>query len=143
MNRYHKQRLIYIVVIGLSLSLGLSLILFALKQNINVFVTPSQLHHMSLATSTPLRLGGMVKKESVHRSTHDLTMTFVITDYQHEIKVQYKGVLPDLFKEQKGVIAEGVFKNNQLFIASRVLAKHDENYMPKQVYQALRQGQSS
>lgn len=120
------------------LALAASLVFFALRQNLNVFVTPGDLAARTLNTNINLRLGGMVKKDSVKRDAQSLQVDFIVTDFKHDIPVRYTGVLPDLFHEEKGVIAEGKMNADGLFIAAQVLAKHDENYMPKQVYEALR-----
>jgi cytochrome c-type biogenesis protein CcmE len=138
MNHLHKRRLYYIGLLAIGLSLSAGLILYALKQNINVFLTPSQLQTTHLYSTDHLRLGGMVKMHSVVRDTHNLNMQFIVTDYKQDILVRYNGVLPDLFREGKGVIVEGNLDPQGIFIAYLVLAKHDENYMPKNVYKALR-----
>ena len=138
MNKHHQRRLMAIIFLAFGLSIASGLILYALKQNINVFMTPHQLSSLHLSSSYHFRLGGMVKKDSVIRDNQGLGIQFVVTDYKSEIKVQYVGVLPDLFREEKGVIAEGYLNPQGVFIATRVLAKHDENYMPKNVYEAMR-----
>lgn len=143
MNKLQKRRLYYIAIIAVVLSLATGLILYALKQNINAFFTPSQLTHVAMNPEEHFRLGGLVKKESVVREHNNLGVHFIVTDYKSELPVYYVGVLPDLFHEGKGVIAEGSLNAQGTFIATQVLAKHDENYMPKNVYQALRANQES
>ncbi|OGT36053.1 MAG: cytochrome c biogenesis protein CcmE [Gammaproteobacteria bacterium RIFCSPHIGHO2_12_FULL_37_14] len=139
MNKLHKQRLIYVSLFAFGLAIASSLILYALKQNINVFVTPKQITSSHLASHYYFRLGGMVKKGSVIRDTQGLGVQFIVTDLTAEVAVRYVGVLPDLFREGKGVIAEGHMNaQKQQFIATQVFAKHDENYMPKNVYLAMR-----
>jgi cytochrome c-type biogenesis protein CcmE len=140
MNKIHKRRLYYVTLAAISLALATGLILYALKQNINVFLTPNQLTTAHLSTDYHFRLGGMVKKGSVIREKNGLGVEFIVTDYKRDITVQYIGILPDLFREGKGVIAEGSLNANSVFIATQVLAKHDENYMPKNVYKAMREG---
>jgi cytochrome c-type biogenesis protein CcmE len=133
MNRVHKQRLIYISVLMIGLAVATGLILFALRQNINVFFTPSDLLNLSQSKSVDdhfIRLGGMVKTGSVMRDSTGLGVQFIVTDLKNEIKVYYQGILPDLFREGKGMVAEGRLNNERIFIANHVLAKHDENYMP-------------
>lgn len=137
MNAIHQRRLMYISVFALGLALAAGLILYALKQNINVFLTPSQLTATKVATDYHFRLGGMVKSGSVIRDKTGLGLSFVVTDLKRDLKVHYEGILPDLFREGKGVIAEGNLTPEGVFIATQVLAKHDENYMPKNVYQAI------
>jgi cytochrome c-type biogenesis protein CcmE len=139
MNKIHKRRLYYVCLIAVGVSLAAGLILYSLKQNINVFLTPKQLAATPIATDYHFRLGGMVKPGSIIRSKNSLGVQFVVTDFKQDLPVQYIGVLPDLFREGKGVIAEGSLNAQGIFIATQVLAKHDENYMPKNVYKALRE----
>lgn len=140
MNKIQKRRLTYVIFFLVGLAVAASLIFYALRQNLNVFVTPSQLAEHS-AANTNLRLGGMVKKGSIKHDANSLQVEFVVTDFKSEVTVRYVGVLPDLFHEEKGMIAEGKINADGIFIAQQVLAKHDENYMPKNVYNALRQGE--
>ena len=137
MNRIHKRRLYYMAFFSLSLFFSASLILYALKQNINVFITPSEIANAHFSSDDHFRLGGMVKKGSFKREKEGLSMEFVVTDLKQEITVHYTGILPDLFREGKGVIALGYLNSKNTFIASEILAKHDENYMPKKVYETL------
>ncbi len=143
MNKVHKRRLTYVLFFLAGLSIAATLIFYALKQNLNVFVTPSQLAARSVPVGYSLRLGGMVKKNSIKRDPNSLQVEFVVTDFKNEMTVRYIGVLPDLFHEEKGMIAEGKMNAEGIFIASQVLAKHDENYMPKNVYNSLRKGNHS
>lgn len=140
MNKIQKRRLYYVTISAITLSIATSLILYALKKNMNVFVTPSQLRSQHFSNEDHFRLGGIVKKNSVAREKSSLKVHFIITDLKQETAVDYEGILPDLFREEKGVIAEGSLNEHGVFIATQVLAKHDENYMPKKVYQALREG---
>lgn len=142
MNKIHKRRMIYLSFFVIGLIIACSLIFYALKQNLNVFVTPKDLATRHFPPSYHFRLGGMVKKGSIKRESDSLNTTFIVTDLRKEILVCYVGILPDLFAEERGVIVEGELNHTGLFMASRVLAKHDENYMPKNVYQALRRGTS-
>lgn len=139
MNHLHKKRLVYIGLFALGLTIASGLILYALKQNLNVFVTPTQLSTHHFSPDYHFRLGGLVKPGSVMRDKNSLKVEFIVTDLKQDIKVHYVGILPDLFREGKGVIAEGNLNAEHLFIASQILAKHDENYMPKNVYQAMRE----
>lgn len=139
MNNFHKKRLFFIMLLVIGLASGTALILFALKKNMNVFLTPEQLFSQTLAPDYHIRLGGMVKNNSLKRAATGLENTFIVTDFKKEISVHYQGILPDLFREGKGVIVEGTFERNSFFKATRVLAKHDENYMPVAVYEKLRQ----
>lgn len=140
MNKIQKRRLYAVSLFLIGLAIASGLILYALKQNINVFLTPQQLTHTSLAVNAHFRLGGMVKNGSVVRDTNSLRTQFIVTDFKRDISVQYVGVLPDLFREGKGIIATGSINAQGVFIATQILAKHDENYMPKNVYKAIREG---
>jgi cytochrome c-type biogenesis protein CcmE len=131
MNKLHKRRLYLIGLFALGLALATGLILYALKQNINAFVTPQQLASTPIKTGYHFRLGGMVKKGSVTHDKNNLNVQFIVTDFKQETVVYYNGILPDLFHEGKGVIAEGSLNKDGIFIATQVLAKHDENYMPR------------
>ncbi|MBX3708705.1 MAG: cytochrome c maturation protein CcmE [Gammaproteobacteria bacterium] len=131
MNKIHKRRIYYIGLLTLGLTIATSLILYALKQNINAFLTPDQITHAHFIADRHFRLGGMVKKGSLIHNKTGLGVEFIVTDFKHELKVRYVGILPDLFREGKGVIAEGNLNTQGIFVANQVLAKHDENYMPK------------
>lgn len=133
MNRIHKRRLYYLAFFSIGLGLAAGLILYSLKQNINVFLTPTQITSTKLEDNYHFRLGGMVKKNSVIRNKNDLGVEFVVTDLKQDLRVRYTGVLPDLFREGKGMIAEGSLNKQGIFMATQILAKHDENYMPKNV----------
>ena len=140
MNKIHKRRLYYVGLFALGLALASSLIFYALKQNINVFLTPNQLLTANLSPDYHFRLGGMVKNGSVIHEKEGLGVQFTVTDFKRDVIVRYVGVLPDLFREGKGVVAQGYLNKEGIFTATQVLAKHDENYMPKNVYQAIREG---
>lgn len=142
MNKIQKRRITLVCLSLVVLAVATGLILFALKKNINVFLTPSQLAESTMPANYHFRLGGLVKEKSVVHQSNQLDVTFTVTDLKHDVTVQYKGVLPDLFREGKGVIAEGELNTNGEFVADKVLAKHDENYMPNNVYKALRENQS-
>lgn len=138
MNKIHKRRLYIIGFSALGVAIATGLILYALKQNINVFLTPGELASAHLQTDYHFRLGGMVKEGSVVREKNGLGVDFMVTDFKRDLPVHYTGILPDLFGEGKGIIAEGSLNAQGVFIATQVLAKHDENYMPKKVYNAMR-----
>lgn len=138
MHKTQKRRLTYLIFFLCGLALAATFIFYALNQNLNVFVTPSQITDRHVQQHYQLRLGGMVKTGSVQRDANTLEVNFIVTDLKQEIPVRYIGVLPDLFHEGKGVIAEGKLNDQGVFIATQVLAKHDENYMPKNVYDAMR-----
>jgi cytochrome c-type biogenesis protein CcmE len=132
MNHLQKRRLYLLCLLTIGVAIGGGLILFALKQNINVFLTPSELTKR-LSSAYHFRLGGMVKVGSVVREKDGLSVQFIITDFKHEVIARYQGILPDLFREGKGVVAEGSLNAKGIFIATQVLAKHDENYMPVKI----------
>jgi len=121
-----------VIILLLSITLVISLVLYALRQNINLFFTPTQLLAQQSMPTTRVRIGGMVREDSVRRNTSidALTVRFVVTDLKHEIAVQYTGVLPDLFREGQGVVALGKLGADQIFRAEQILAKHDEKYKP-------------
>ncbi len=137
MHPIRKQRLIFISVFMIAIGIACALALYALKQNINVFYTPSQLLQTKLSRQQTLRVGGLVQNASVKHNTSDNQVCFVITDDHHEVTVYYTGLLPDLFREGQGIVAEGKLRADGAFQASEVLAKHDENYLPPPVAAAL------
>lgn len=128
-KRKHRFYIILFVVLGVSIAAALAL--YALKQNISLYFIPSQVVSANLPKNAHFRLGGMVVKHSV-KHNKDLNTTFVLTDFKKQIQVNYSGVLPTLFKEGQGIVAEGELKNG-VFIADQVLAKHDENYKPPEL----------
>lgn len=136
----HKR--FFLIGIGLAL-LGLAamLILNAFQSNMVFFYTPSQVAKGEVPKHTGFRIGGLVEAGSLKRGDDGLTVNFVITDTAHSVPVTYKGVLPDLFKEGKGVVAQGSVGADGVFVASEVLAKHDENYMPPEAAAALESAQ--
>jgi len=136
----HKRALI--IVAGLvAIGVAALLILNALNSNIALYVTPSEVSAGKAPKDQAFRIGGMVKEGSLRRD--DLTVHFVITDLVKDIPVAYTGILPDLFKEGKGAVIQGRMNANGEFIASEVLAKHDENYMPPEAKHALEQAQKN
>jgi cytochrome c-type biogenesis protein CcmE len=133
-----KQKRLTIIASGLSvLGLAAGLVLFALRQEIVFFRTPSDLVTAPIAQGTRLRLGGLVEKGTVIRG-QGTKVSFAVTDTIKSIQVSYEGILPDLFREGQGVVTEGVVGTDGTFVADSVLAKHDENYMPKEVADSLK-----
>jgi cytochrome c-type biogenesis protein CcmE len=133
-----KQRRLALIGVGLGvLGLAAALVLTALKDSIVFFNSPSDLIEKHVGTGTRIRLGGLVETGSLERGK-DLNIRFQVTDGNHAVAVAYQGVLPDLFREGQGVIAEGALDPNGVFRADTVLAKHDEKYMPKEVADALK-----
>jgi cytochrome c-type biogenesis protein CcmE len=133
-----KQKRLTIIVTGLSvLAVAAALVLFALRQEIVFFRTPSDLVDAPIAQGVRMRLGGLVEKGSVTRG-EGTKVSFAVTDTIKEVQVSYEGILPDLFREGQGVVTEGTFGSDGTFVADSVLAKHDENYMPKEVADSLK-----
>ena len=134
-GRKVKLRFFFILLILSVLILSVFLILKSLEENVVYFKSPSDVRLISELDNKKIRIGGMVKKDSIKMSADELI--FIITDFKNEIYVTYSGVVPNLFSEGKGVVAEGILKDDNFFQASKILAKHDENYMPPEVKAAL------
>ena len=134
-GRKVKLRFFFILLILSVLALSVFLILKSLEENVVYFKSPSDVRLISELDNKKIRIGGMVKKDSIEMSADEVI--FIITDFKNEIYVTYSGVVPNLFSEGKGVVAEGILKDNNFFKASKILAKHDENYMPPEVKAAL------
>ena len=132
-----KLRFFFILLILSILTLTVFLVLKSLEDNVVYFKSPSDVKLMAELNSKKIRIGGMVKKNSLAMSTNEVN--FIITDFKNDINVTYSGVVPNLFSEGKGVVAEGFLKDRNFFQASKILAKHDENYMPPEVKAALEQ----
>lgn len=137
MKPHRQKRLGIILFIACGLSLAIGLTLYALGQNINMFYTPTQVAAGEVESGIQFRIGGMVKAGTIEEDQNSLRVSFITTDYASEVPVQYDGILPDLFREGQGVVAEGQIDGEGVFIASKVLAKHDENYMSAEVKAAL------
>ena len=134
-GRKVKLRFLFVVLILITLILTTFLVLKSLEENVVYFQSPSEIKALSELDKKKIRVGGMVKKNSISINSSELK--FVITDLKNEINVTYTGAIPNLFEEGKGVVAEGVLNDRNFFSASKILAKHDENYMPPEVKQAL------
>ena len=136
-----KKRIYLISLFFITIATSIYLILWALKDNIVFFYSPSEIQQKinlkEIDEMSKLRLGGMVKESSIEQ-LNDGSINFIITDFDREMVVFYKGIIPDLFKEQQGVIAEGSINNEGMFIANSILAKHDENYMPPEIQDTLK-----
>lgn len=137
MKPARQRKLVMLVIIMFILAVVAALVLYALGQNISLFYTPTQIATGSAPLHRAIRAGGMVVKGSLIR--HDLDVQFKITDFKHTVQVNYHGILPDLFREGQGIVAQGQLIDNHQFKALEVLAKHDENYMPPEVKDALDQ----
>lgn len=134
-----KRRRLYFVVFGmLTLGAAAVLILSALEENIVFFYSPTEVAEKAIAPGLHFRIGGLVEENSVKHHTDSMTTEFNVTDLNHTIPVAYRGILPDLFREGQGVVAEGALGPDGVFRATEILAKHDENYMPPGVAEALK-----
>ena len=131
-----KLRAFFILLIFLSTALTIFLIIKALEENVVYFKSPTEIKNLSELDSKKIRVGGMVKKSSI--KTNDTEINFVITDFKNELLVSFKGSVPNLFEEGKGVVAERFLKDRSYLKAVKILAKHDENYMPPEVNEALK-----
>ena len=137
MTPRRRQRLVLVglIVVGCTIATGLTLL--ALRENINLFFSPSQIVDGTAPSNTTIRLGGMVVSGSIQRG-ENLGVTFVLTDLAEQVTVAYEGILPDLFREGQGIVTQGKLDSSGRFLAQQVLAKHDETYMPPEVNDALR-----
>lgn len=137
MRIIRKKRVAWIIFFVSGASIAIGLLLFALRQNISLYYTPSQINDMKsiqFASHSLLRLGGFVKENSVYHQPHSLKVQFAVTDYHHTIWVHYDGILPSLFHVNQGIVVQGHFKNG-IFYANQVLAKHDATYHPPELAQ--------
>lgn len=136
MNPTRKRRLIIVLLVVAAAVVAVGLTVFALQQNMNYLFTPSQVQTGEARSYKTFRLGGMVKAGSIQRSSDSLKVTFTVVDAGGSMPVEYTGILPDLFRDNQSVIATG-HMDNARFIATEVLAKHDETYMPKELKDAM------
>ena len=130
-----KLRLVFLALILASVILTVFLVLQSLKENVVYFQSPSEIRSLIELNKQKIRVGGMVKEQSVFINSDEVN--FIITDFKNEINVIYSGAVPNLFAEGKGVVAEGFLKDKNYFLATKILAKHDENYMPPEVKEAI------
>ncbi len=137
MKPRHKK-LAFIAAGVAGIAVIVALVMNAFRSNLVFFFTPSQVIAREAPVGRAFRIGGLVEKGSLKRENDGLTVHFVVTDTKHDMNVTYKGILPDLFKEGKGVVAQGRLDSNGQFVADEVLAKHDENYMPPEVASELK-----
>jgi|TARA_B110000438_G_scaffold208912_1_gene200743 cytochrome c-type biogenesis protein CcmE len=131
-----KLRIIYSIILAILASAVLYITLKSLEENVVYFYSPTDIYNKtSILSNTTIRVGGLVKEKSINKK--GTSINFIITDLKNEIIISYKGLVPNLFSEGKGVIAEGKLKDKKYFVADKILAKHDENYMPPEVKKAL------
>ena len=134
-GRKVKLRFFFVLLILVSLALSVFLLIKSLEENVIFFKSPTEIKTLSEISKKKIRIGGMVKKDSITVISKEIK--FIVTDFKNEINVVYSGVVPNLFAEEKGVVAEGYLKDKNFFLATKILAKHDENYMPPEVKAAL------
>ena len=130
-----KLRILFLSLLLISVVLATFLILKSLEENVVYFLSPTDIKNISEVDNKKIRIGGMVKNNSINIDSNNVT--FIITDFKNEINVTYSGLVPNLFQEGKGVVAEGFLKDKSFLDAKKILAKHDENYMPPEVKEAL------
>ena len=138
MHPLRKQRLYVVLSILFGTAMAAFLVFKGLSENINLFYSPSDLKKEKINVDNQIRVGGMVKKDSINKESNSLRITFVITDFEEDLLITYEGILPDLFSEEAGIVAKGKINEQGIFIANEVLAKHDENYMPPEVAKTLK-----
>jgi len=139
MHPTRKRRLIAVLLIIAGVGVAAAITSWSLRQNMLYFVSPADAMQQQLPAHRQIRLGGLVVAGSVQRTASGLGVDFIVTDGKASVPVHYEGILPDLFREGKGVITRGAFDDERRFVAVEVLAKHDENYMPPEVADALRE----
>ena len=137
MTPKRKKRLILILFLVAGVGTAVGLLMYSLSQNINLFMTPTQIADGEVPVGRTIRAGGLVVVGSLQRSQDSLVSEFKVTDGNAEVTIAYDGILPDLFREGQGIVAMGQLGTDGVFVASEVLAKHDENYMPPEVKDAL------
>jgi cytochrome c-type biogenesis protein CcmE len=137
MHPVRRQRLFIVLFIVVGASAAAGLIFYALSENLNLFYSPTQINAGEAPQNQRMRAGGMVREGSVVRAGDSLKISFVVTDYSHNVRVTYEGILPDMFEEGQGVVVTGKLDSAGIMQAEEVLAKHDEEYMPPEVQEAL------
>ena len=130
-----KLRALFIFLLLVSVILSIFLVLKSLEENVVYFLSPTEIKNLPEINNKKIRIGGMVKSQSIIVNSDKVI--FIVTDFKNEINVSYSGLVPNLFEEGKGVVAEGFLKDRNFLVADKILAKHDENYMPPEVKEAL------
>ena len=134
-NKKVKLRALFLFLSITTLILTIFLVLKALEENVVYFLSPTEIKNLNKTTTEKIRVGGMVKDQSIKINSDKIN--FIITDFKNEINVTYSGIVPNLFQEGKGVVAEGILRDKNYFKAEKILAKHDENYIPPEVKASL------
>ncbi len=142
MTPTRKKRLLLIMMMVMGVAIAVAIFLTAFKDNIMFFKSPTEVAAKDYPINRNFRLGGMVKEGSMQRIPDSLKVQFVITDFVQDVKVEFEGILPDLFREGQGVVTIGQMTSENMFVAEDVLAKHDENYMPPEVADALKKAKN-
>lgn len=137
-TRQRRKRLLLVLFLVFGVGTTVMFLLFANKELVSLYYTPTQIQTGDAPIKRTFRVGGMVVKDSIKRQADGVTVQFVVTDYQNSTTVQYRGILPDMFTENQAAIAEGKLQKNGVFVASEVLAKHDEKYLPPDVAKSLK-----
>jgi cytochrome c-type biogenesis protein CcmE len=143
MTPTHKKRLILVLLLVVGVSTTVTLAVYAFRSNMLYYFSPTEITAGKAPLAQVIRVGGLVTTGSVQRASDSLQVTFNVTDTKHTLTIQYEGILPDLFREGQGIIAIGKMQANGTFLASEVLAKHDENYMPPEVASSLKPSPST
>ncbi len=137
MNKRKRVRIIFLLVSITSITFGLVIILNNLSNNIMFFLTPTEIKNNAQINGKMVKIGGLVKPNTIKYIPNSTATEFTLTDCNSEIKINYQGILPSLFKEKQGIIAKGVLKNDNVFYSKELLTKHDENYMPPEINQTM------
>lgn len=143
MSPTQKRRLTTVALLLVGITVTTFLALKAMNSSIEYFLTPSEVQTEVINPAQQYKVAGIVKKGSVERLEDDVTQRFVVTDCEEEVTIQYTGILPDLFREGQAIISAGKFRSDKTLVASQVLAKHDENYVPKEAAEAMMQAQAN
>ena len=143
MSPTQKRRLTTVALLLVGITVTTFLALKAMNSSIEYFLTPSEVQTEVTNPAQQYKVAGIVKKGSVERLEDDVTQRFVVTDCEEEVTIQYTGILPDLFREGQAIISAGKFRSDKTLVASQVLAKHDENYVPKEAAEAMMQAQAN
>ena len=143
MSPTQKKRFIIVIAILIGMSLAVGLMLMAISSSVEYFRTPSQIHNGEYTTKQTYRIAGLVRKGSVQRLDDGVTQQFTITDCEENVRIQYTGILPDLFREGQAIVANGKLNIDTVLEANQVLAKHDENYVPKEAAETMMLAQAN
>ena len=143
MTPQRRKRLYLVLGVVVGVGIAATLALSAFRQNVTFYFIPTEVASGAVHSEQSFRLGGMVSKGSVRRTPGSLQVSFLVTDFKHDVPVTYSGVLPDLFREGQGIIAHGAMNSNGAFVADEVLAKHDEKYMPPEVAASLKKREAA